>query len=139
MRITAAIRRLNEDSQDGCCTVLFRSKDAEGLEGEVSLSRTAGDCLFTPNDFSNHDGHSPSWHSCENAPVGKLVDDLPEYVGRVFSDTVTLVGKPPKTVEVRAVGDDGALADEGEKFESTVQAIEKAVANEGNQAVLLSW
>ena len=138
MRITAAIRRLS-DEPSGCCSVLFRSKDAPSGEQTVSLSRTQGDCLFDLANLSEHDGHAPTWHSCENAPVGKTIDGLPEYVNRVFNEIVEIIGKPPKRVEVRVVGEDGALADKGEKFENLLQALEKAIGSEGNQAVLLSW
>ena len=139
MRITAAIRRMGSDKEKGCCSVLFRGKDADDVEGEVSLSRQPGGCLFALGNLSDHDDHAPAWHGCEGAPAGKLIDGLPEYVNRIFTDIQELVGKKPKTTEVRLVGDDGTLAPKGEKFENALQAVEKALANGGNQAVLLSW
>ncbi len=138
MRITAAIRRLSMEDA-GCCTVLFRSKDADDGEQTVSLSRVQGDCLFNLANLSEHDGHAPAWHACEGTPPGKAIDGLPGYVSRVLGEITEIVGTQPKKVEVRAVGEDGTLADKGEKFENPLQAIEKAVANAGNQAVLLSW
>ena len=139
MRITAAIRRLGSDMEKGCCSVLFRGKDADDTEGEVSLSRQPGGCLFELGNLNDHDDHAPAWHGCEGAPPGKMIDGLPEYVNRVFADIEEIIGKPPKVVEVRPVDDEGTLAAKGEKFENALQAIEKAVSNGGNQAVLLSW
>lgn len=140
MRFTAAIRRLSMDAEGSCCAVLFRSKDADDLEGQVSLSRATGSCLFGVGDLESHDGHAPAWHGCDNEiPPEKGLDACPEYVNRVFSDIIAIVGKKPKTVEVKAVGDDGVLEEDGEAFENVVQAIEKAVHSNENQAVLLSW
>ncbi len=140
MRFTAAIRRLSMDTAGSCCSVLFRSKDTDDLEGTVSLSRTAGGCLFEVGDLEAHDGHAPPWHGCqEDISPEKALAACPEYVNRVFSDIIAIVGKKPKEVEVKAVGDDGVLEDGGEAFENVVQAIEKAVHHNENRAVLLSW
>lgn len=136
MKITAAIRRLYDEQKDGCATVLFRGQDSS--VGTVSLSRTSGGCEFPFDLLSEHDGHAPAWHGCGDPAPGKTLGDLPEYVSRVLTDIAEVVGKPPK-VEVRPVGEDGVMAEKGEKYENILQAVEKAASTGGNQAVLLSW